>query len=178
MYVGRGRTHPSCCIGASLQQFLYPIQQGVAKIKIPTLVLTCVPLIYLLYLLFLLTLQVTCIHFPFTAFTSVSKLTNQRLLQFELNTVFIVQVILHHQSLLEQAVITKLVAQLNKSSGEVIKRHPRCLTRNSNAVVELEISHAICMELYRDIKELGRFMLRVGGITIAAGLVTQVQKCL
>ena len=39
MYVGRGRTHPSCCIGASLQQFLYPIERGVAKIKIPTLVL-------------------------------------------------------------------------------------------------------------------------------------------
>ena len=39
MYVGRGRTHPSCCIGASLQQFLYPIQRGVAKIKIPTLVI-------------------------------------------------------------------------------------------------------------------------------------------
>jgi elongation factor 1 alpha-like protein len=34
------------------------------------------------------------------------------------------------------------------------------------------------MELYRDIKELGRFMLRVGGITVAAGLVTQVQKLL
>jgi elongation factor 1 alpha-like protein len=83
-------------------------------------------------------------------------------------------VILHHQSLLEQAVITKLVAQLNKSSGEVMKRHPRCLTRNSNAVVELEISHPICVELYRDIKELGRFMLRVGGITVAAGLVTQI----
>lgn len=83
-------------------------------------------------------------------------------------------VILHHQSLVEQAVITKLVAQLNKSSGEVIKRQPRCLTRNSNAVVELEMSHPICMELYRDIKELGRFMLRVGGITIAAGLVTQI----
>ena len=38
MYVGRGRTHPSCYIGASLQQLLYPIQRGVAKIKIPTLV--------------------------------------------------------------------------------------------------------------------------------------------
>ena len=38
MYVDRGRTHPSCCIGASLQQFLYPVQRGVAKIKIPTLV--------------------------------------------------------------------------------------------------------------------------------------------
>jgi elongation factor 1 alpha-like protein len=86
------------------------------------------------------------------------------------------QVILHHQSLLEQAVITKLVAQLHKTSGEVVKRRPRCLLRNSNAIVELETSHAISMELYRDIKELGRFMLRVGGITIAAGLVTQVTE--
>jgi translation elongation factor EF-1alpha len=32
------------------------------------------------------------------------------------------------------------------------------------------------MELYRDIKELGRFMLRVRGITVAAGLVTQVWR--
>lgn len=83
-------------------------------------------------------------------------------------------VVLHHQSLVEQAVITKLVAQLHKSSGEVVKKRPRCLVRNSNAVVELETSRPICMELYRDVKELGRFMLRVGGVTIAAGLVTQI----
>ena len=38
MYLYRGRTLPSCCIGASLQQFLYPIQRGVAKIEIPTLI--------------------------------------------------------------------------------------------------------------------------------------------
>ena len=68
------------------------------------------------------------------------------------------------------------MAQLHKSSGEVVKKRPRCLVRNSNAVVELETSRPICMELYRDVKELGRFMLRVGGITIAAGLVTQVSN--
>ncbi|PSN40539.1 HBS1-like protein [Blattella germanica] len=68
-------------------------------------------------------------------------------------------VVLHHQSLVEQAVITKLVAQLHKSSGEVVKKRPRCLVRNSNAVVELETSRPICMELYRDIKELGRYIL-------------------
>ena len=45
MYVCRGRTRPSCCIGASLQQFLYPIQRGVAKIEIPTLVLLPICLI-------------------------------------------------------------------------------------------------------------------------------------
>lgn len=83
-------------------------------------------------------------------------------------------VVFHHQSLLEQAVITKLTAQLNKSTGEVVKNNPRCLTKNSNATVEIETARPICVELYRDVKELGRFMLRSGGLTIAAGLVTQI----
>ncbi|XP_054274702.1 protein HBS1-like [Macrosteles quadrilineatus] len=83
-------------------------------------------------------------------------------------------VVLHQQSLSEPAVITKLVAQLHKSSGEVIKRRPRCLTKNSSALVVLETSRPVCVELYRDVKELGRFMLRVGGATIAAGLITKI----
>nr|CAD7196559.1 unnamed protein product [Timema douglasi] len=83
-------------------------------------------------------------------------------------------VVLHHQSLVEQAVITKLVSQLHKSSGEIVKRRPRCLPKNSSAVVELHTSRPICMELYKDVKELGRLMLRIGGVTVAAGLVTKV----
>ncbi|XP_067012360.2 protein HBS1 [Anabrus simplex] len=83
-------------------------------------------------------------------------------------------VIMHHHSLVEQVVVSKLVAQLHKSSGEVLKKHPRCLTRNTSGVIELESNRPICMELYRDVKELGRFMLRVGGVTIAAGLVTKI----
>ncbi|XP_034254851.1 HBS1-like protein isoform X2 [Thrips palmi] len=83
-------------------------------------------------------------------------------------------VVLHHQSLVEQAVICKLVGQLHKSTGAIIKQKPRCLIGNSIALVELEVSRPICLELYSDIKELGRVMLRVGGVTIAAGLVTKV----
>lgn len=83
---------------------------------------------------------------------------------------------MHHQSLVEQAVICKLVGQLHKSTGAIIKQKPRCLTGNSIALVELEVSRPICLELYSDIKELGRVMLRVGGVTIAAGLVTKVCK--
>lgn len=83
-------------------------------------------------------------------------------------------VILHQQSLVEPAVITKLVAQLHKSSGEVVKRRPRCLTRNTTALVVVETNRPVCVELYRDVKELGRFMLRVAGATIAAGLITKV----
>ena len=52
--------------------------------------------------------------------------------------------------------------------------HSRCLTKNSNAVIEIELSRPICIELYKDYKDLGRFMLRYSGSTIAAGLVTEV----
>ncbi|KAJ3634938.1 hypothetical protein MTP99_007879 [Tenebrio molitor] len=83
-------------------------------------------------------------------------------------------VILHHQSLVEPAVVSKLISQLNRSTGELVKKHPRFLNNNTSAIVEIQISKPIALELYSDCKELGRFMLRVGGVTIAAGLITKI----
>lgn len=83
-------------------------------------------------------------------------------------------VILHYQSMSEPAVIKKLVCQLHKSTGEVVKKKPRCIGKQTSALIEIETSRPICLEVYKDIKELGRFMLRTGGQTIAAGLVTQI----
>uniref|UniRef100_A0A1Q3F5M6 Putative translation elongation factor ef-1alpha n=1 Tax=Culex tarsalis TaxID=7177 RepID=A0A1Q3F5M6_CULTA len=85
-------------------------------------------------------------------------------------------VLLHHQSLIEPATIHKLKAQLHKGTGEVIKKNPRCLGNNSCAMVEIEFQRPVCMERYADCKELGRIMLRVSGVTIAAGLVTDIVK--
>ena len=51
----------------------------------------------------------------------------------------------------------------------------RCLVKNSSAVVEIELERSLCLELYTDYKDLGRFMLRSGGHTIAAGLVEEVK---
>lgn len=81
---------------------------------------------------------------------------------------------IHYQSLTEPGQVRRLISQLHKSTGEVIKKKPRCLVKNSNAVVEIEVERPICVELYRDYKDLGRVMLRSGGHTIAAGLVTEV----
>lgn len=91
-----------------------------------------------------------------------------------LNFVYFLQVFFHSQSLVEQAVITKLISQLHRGSGEVVKRHPRCLPKNTSAVVEITLNRPVSIELYRDVKELGRFMLRCSGVTIAAGLVNKV----
>lgn len=46
--------------------------------------------------------------------------------------------------------------------------------KNSSAVVEIEFERPVCLELYKDNKELGRFMLRYSGHTIAAGLIEEV----
>ncbi|XP_060565439.1 HBS1-like protein isoform X3 [Ruditapes philippinarum] len=85
-------------------------------------------------------------------------------------------VIFHYQTMSEPAIVKKLVSQLNKSTGEVVKNKPKCLTKNSSAVIELEYERPVCLELYKDNKELGRFMLRSSGHTIAAGLVEGVLK--
>lgn len=83
-------------------------------------------------------------------------------------------VVLHYQSVNEPAVVKKLVSQLNKNSGELVRKRPRCLTRNSSAIVQLEVSRPVCLELYQEYKELGRFMMRSGGNTVAAGVVTKI----
>jgi len=63
-----------------------------------------------------------------------------------------------------QATIKKLVALINKATGEPFPKSkgskPRCLTKNLNAVVEIVTESPICLELFSNIKELGRFMLR------------------
>ena len=46
--------------------------------------------------------------------------------------------------------------------------------KNSSAVVEIEFERAMCLELFSEFKDLGRFMLRNGGHTIAAGVVEEV----
>ncbi|CAL7935325.1 unnamed protein product [Xylocopa violacea] len=84
-------------------------------------------------------------------------------------------VVIHQQSLVQPAVITKLVAQLHRVTGETIKKKPRCLPKNSSAIVELTTQNPVCMELYKDVKQLGRIMLRAEGTTIAAGLITKIK---
>ena len=83
-------------------------------------------------------------------------------------------VIIHYGSVSELGNIKKLVSLLNKSNGEVVKNKPRCLTGNQSALVEISVSRPIPLELYKNYRELGRLMLRSGGHTIAAGMVTEI----
>ncbi|AWP19918.1 putative HBS1-like protein [Scophthalmus maximus] len=85
-------------------------------------------------------------------------------------------VLLHYQTVSEPATIRKLISILHKSSGEVLKKKPKCLSKGMNAIVEVQTQRPVSLELYKDYKELGRFMLRYVGSTIAAGVVTEIKK--
>lgn len=83
-------------------------------------------------------------------------------------------VVLHYQSTTEQASIHRIISQLNKVTGEVVRNKPRCLVKNTSGLVEIKVSRPICVELYKEFKELGRITLRSGGSTVAAGVITEV----
>ncbi|KAI9356865.1 P-loop containing nucleoside triphosphate hydrolase protein [Pilaira anomala] len=84
-------------------------------------------------------------------------------------------IVLHHGSLDEPAFIYKLIEVLDKSTGEVIKRNPRCLTKGMTAKVQIQLSQRpIPLETFKDNKQLGRIMLRKDGETVAAGVVNEI----
>ena len=87
--------------------------------------------------------------------------------------------ILHHGSVQAAASVKKLLGLLDKTTGEVAQntKKPRLLTKGNNAVVEIATETPVCLDLYANSKELGRFMLRTGGKPIAAGMVADTWWC-
>jgi elongation factor 1 alpha-like protein len=57
--------------------------------------------------------------------------------------------VMHIGTLSEQITLTRLISQLNKGTGEVIKSKPRCLPKNSNGIVELVTLRPVCMEEFK-----------------------------
>jgi len=83
-------------------------------------------------------------------------------------------IVFHFKSIQQQGKISRLIEELDRVTGELKRRNPRLLTKNSSGVVEIVLQRQICCELYSDVKELGRFMLRQSGSTLAAGIITEI----
>ncbi|KAJ2880793.1 hypothetical protein H4R27_004507 [Coemansia aciculifera] len=82
--------------------------------------------------------------------------------------------LLHIQSLSIPAVVHRIIETFDQRSGEVLKRRPRHIRKGATARVEIVTETPVCLELFKDSKELGRIMLRKNGETIAAGIVTAI----
>ncbi|KAJ2486706.1 hypothetical protein IWW37_005521 [Coemansia sp. RSA 2050] len=82
--------------------------------------------------------------------------------------------LLHIQSFNVPAVVSRIIETFDQRSGEVLKRRPRHIRKGATARVEIVAETPVCLELFKDSKELGRVMLRKNGETIAAGIVTAI----
>ncbi|CUT99327.1 eukaryotic release factor 3 erfs [Echinococcus multilocularis] len=76
------------------------------------------------------------------------------------------------------AVITKLLSATVKDEErgkkDVVK--PRCLLGRCTAEIELALESPVCVEIYDVCKPLGRFVLRVGGESIAGGTIVALKR--
>jgi elongation factor 1 alpha-like protein len=82
----------------------------------------------------------------------------------------------HFQSVEMPVTISKLISIVNQKSGEVLRKKPKCLTANTTAMVQLKLQDSVCIELFEANRQLGRFMLRDGGATVAVGITMKLKK--
>ncbi|KAG9102065.1 Hsp70 suppressor, GTPase facilitates ribosomal subunit dissociation [Ceratobasidium sp. UAMH 11750] len=91
---------------------------------------------------------------------------------------------LFHHSREVPATVSKLIETVDRATGAVIKRNPRVLPKASSAKVTITLrapssgagarGASIPLEPFAVNKEMGRILLRRGGETIAAGIVTEI----
>jgi elongation factor 1 alpha-like protein len=86
------------------------------------------------------------------------------------------QLTFYTQACSEPVVLRSLHSIIDKVSGGVIKRNPRVLPRESTAVVELTSRNKICLELFKNYRQLGRFSLRRGQETVAVGICIKLYR--
>lgn len=85
-------------------------------------------------------------------------------------------VMFHHQNLSETAIVARFIGLVDRAKGEPIAsaRPPRVLNKGCCADVEIRLEKSICLELYKDFRELGRFTLRHAGQSVASGTVMKL----
>ena len=70
----------------------------------------------------------------------------------------------------------ELIEQINPTTGEVIKANPDFLKNGDTAKVRIQPKGNLCLETQKDNAFMSRFAVRDAGITVAAGMCTEITK--
>jgi len=82
--------------------------------------------------------------------------------------------VMHIHTASEEVTVKALICLMDKKTGEKSKTRPRFVKQDQVAIMRLEATGVICMELFKNYPQLGRFTLRDEGKTIAVGKVLKV----
>lgn len=70
----------------------------------------------------------------------------------------------------------ELVAQIDPRTGETIKENPDFLKNGDTAKVKIKPAGNLCIETQKDNPFMARFAVRDAGVTVAAGMCTEITK--
>jgi elongation factor 1-alpha len=70
----------------------------------------------------------------------------------------------------------ELIRKIDPRTGQVVEEKPAFLKTGDAALVRFEPVRPVCLEVYTEFPELGRFAIRDMGTTIAAGIVKEITK--
>jgi len=110
---------------------------------------------------------------------SVTNRFQARIVMFQTANTILIKgspIEVHINGSYESGEVRKLISLLNKNTGELIQNRPRCVAQNGSAIIQLKLERVVCCELYENNRELGRFMVRSYGRTVAAGLITKIRR--
>jgi len=83
------------------------------------------------------------------------------------------QFVLHLQAIIEEVTLKNIICLVNKKTGEK-EKGARFIKQDQHAIVRFVSEDIICMEVFKDHPQLGRFTLRDEGKTIAIGMVLKL----
>ncbi|EAN79578.1 eukaryotic release factor 3, putative [Trypanosoma equiperdum] len=86
------------------------------------------------------------------------------------------RVMLHAHAAQEEVSFHKLLAKVDKKTGEVVQKDPTHVKAGDVVIARMELERALVLEPHKDFDKMGRFMLREDGKTIAIGLVMKLYE--
>lgn len=81
--------------------------------------------------------------------------------------------ILHMHSISAQCHVSRLRSIVDKS-GNVTQKKPRMLPHKCTAIVDVRLDRPLCMDVFEESAQFGRFLLRTNSKSAAAGIVTSL----
>jgi peptide chain release factor subunit 3 len=103
------------------------------------------------------------------------RVIDAQLVMMNLKSIFTngFQCVTHIHTAVEDTTVRRLISQLDKKTKKDV-HNPSFLQNGSVATVRLQFPHNVCVELFEDYQQLGRFTLRDEGKTIAIGKVVDL----
>jgi peptide chain release factor subunit 3 len=82
--------------------------------------------------------------------------------------------VMHVHQIEVECTIDKLLAEIDKKTGKIGTKNPKFVKPGMKCIARMTTNQAICIEPFKIFPQLGRFMVRDEGKTIAVGVVLKI----